>query len=164
MKRETIIGAGVVILILVSGYYFFTRYQKGEVTSLPVEKIPVTQDLEKGFEAGMGIEVPEGIEKTTLTDVSGAAGTGMATRKFEKGVFEHTAMASLPEPGVGKYYEGWLVRDGDFFSTGKMKEIKGGWYLELSVDKDYSDYNQVVVTLEEKDDSQPEKHILEGSF
>ena len=164
MKRETIIGAAVIILILVSVYYFFNRSQKGPEENLSLEKMPVTEELEKGFEAGLGIEVPEGVEKTTLADVTGGAGTGMATRKFEKGVFEHTVMASLPEPGAGQYYEGWLTRDGEFFSTGKMESMKGGWYLEYSSNKDYPDYNRVVITLEEKDDSQPEKHLLEGSF
>jgi hypothetical protein len=164
VKRETIIGAVVVVLILIGAYFFFSRYQRGKVAPPPAEKVPVAEELEEGFEAGMGIEVPEGVEKTTLTDVTGGAGRGMATRKFEKGVFEHTVMASLPEPGAGKYYEGWLVRNGEILSTGKMKEMKGGWYLEFSADRDYSDYNQVVVTLEEKDDRQPEKHILEGRF
>ncbi len=164
MKRETIIGAAVVILILVGAYYFFTRYQGSEVVPSPVEKTPVSEELEEGFETGMGIEVPEGVEKTTLADVTGGAGTGMATRRFEDNLFEHTVMAALPEPGTGKFYEGWLVSDGQFFSTGKLEEMKGGWYLEFSADKDYSDYNRVVVTLEEKDDSQPEKHLLEGSF
>lgn len=165
MKREAIIGAIVVILIFVGAYYFFSRYQRGEeVGPLPAEKIPVSEELEKGFESGMGIEVPEGVEKTTLTDVTGGASTGMATRKFEEGVFEHTVMAALPEPGTGKFYQGWLVRDGELLSTGKLSEIKGGWYLEYLQDKDYSDYDKVWVTLEEKDDNQPETHVLEGSF
>ncbi len=163
MKRETIIGAIVVVLILAGAYYFFTqRQRREEVGSVLIS--PTIEELEEGFEAGMGIEVPEGVEKATLTDVTGGAGTGMATRKFEAGAFEHTAMASLPEPGAGQYYEGWLVRDSDFISTGKMREMKGGWYLEFSSEKDYSDYNQVVITLEEKDDRLPEKHVLEGRF
>jgi len=164
LKRETIIGAIVVVLVIAGAYFFFTRYQKREEASLPTENLPVSQELEEGFETGLGIEVPEGVEKTSLEDVTGGAGKGMATRKFEENLFEHTVMASLPEPQTGKFYEGWLVREGDFFSTGKMEEMKGGWYLFFSADKDYSDYNRVVVTLEEKDDRQPEKHILEGSF
>lgn len=165
MRRETIIGAIVVILIFVGAYSFFTRHQRGEeVTPPAAEKVPVSEELEKGFETGMGIEVPEGVEKTTLKDVTGGPSVGMATRKFKEGIFEHTVMAALPEPGTGKFYQGWLVRDGELLSTGKMNETKGGWYIEFSVDKDYSDYNKVWVTLEERFDNQPEKHILEGSF
>lgn len=164
MKRETIIGAVIVILIFVGVYYFFARYQREEEINPPAEKIPVSEELEEGFETGMGIEIPEGVDKAALKDVTGGAGMGMATRKFEEGVFEHTVMAALPEPGAGKFYQGWLVRDGEVLSTGKLSEIKGGWYLEYSANKDYSDYNQVVITLEERIDNQPETHILEGNF
>jgi hypothetical protein len=164
LKRETIIGAIVVVLIIAGAYFLFTRYQASPEVSLPTETLPVSDELEEGFETGLGIEVPEGVEKAALKDVTGGAGTGLATRKFEEGVFEHTLMASLPTPQAGQFYEGWLVSDDDFILTGKLKEMKGGWYLEFEADQDYSDYNRVVVTLEEKDDRQPEKHVLEGSF
>ena len=73
-------------------------------------------------------------------------------------------MADLPDPQAGKFYEGWLVMGEKVVSTGKFMIAKGGYLLEYESSTDYSDYNMVVVTLEQKDDKTPEVHILEGTF
>jgi len=59
-------------------------------------------------------------------------------------------------------------RQGDenfaYISTGRLTLAKGGYMLEFESSRDYSEYSEVVVTLEAVDDKKPEKHILEGSF
>jgi hypothetical protein len=107
---------------------------------------------------------PEDVDKAQLRDITGGTSSGMAIRIFEDGKFKHMVLADLPEPVTGVFYEGWLVKDNDFFSTGKMRIAKGGWILEFESNVDYSDYNKVVVTQELIDDENPETYILEGEF
>ncbi len=163
-KRDIIIGV-VIFAILVGAVFFFRRQKKGP--ELPITPPPSVEDkIEKSF----NIELPDDVDKATLKDVSGGDSSGISTRKYANGKFTHTALADLPDPDSGEFYEGWLVRGNpgeanfSFISTGKMRVAKGGWLLEFQSSKDFSDYKMVVVTLEKVDDKKPEKHILEGSF
>ena len=72
---------------------------------------------------------------------------------------------SLSDPEDGKFYEGWLVdQDSDkFISTGKLFQTPvGEWKLEYVANQTYPEYDYVVITLETKDDGQPEEHVIEG--
>ena len=51
-----------------------------------------------------------------------------------------------------------------FVSSGRLSLGKGGYLTEFGVNKDYSDYKKVVVTMEKVFDNTPEQHLLEGSF
>lgn len=104
-----------------------------------------------------------------LKDVSGGQSSGMAQTLFENGKFTHSVIALMPDPAAGKFYEGWLVKKENgqvvnFFSTGKMTKEGGAYILNFEDAKDYPEHNDVVITLEEVDDKQPEKHILEGTL
>lgn len=104
-----------------------------------------------------------------LKDVTGGSSSGMAQTLFEKGRFTHSVIALMPDSPVGKFYEGWLVKkEGgkvvNFFSTGKMIKEGGAYILNFEDNKDYPEHNDVVITLEVKDDKQPEIHILEGTL
>jgi hypothetical protein len=164
MDKRTI-ALGLIIFVAIAGAVILFKQTR---TSQPLPTITpsMTEKIENDFK----YQIPEDVERVELKDVSGETGSGLATRKFEEGKFSHVVLADLPELSAGEFYEGWLVRGktGDsnfsFFSTGKMKIAKGGFLLEFESEKDYSDYNQVVVTLEKTDDSNPETHILEGSF
>lgn len=165
MQRRDIV-VGLVILAALAGFIYFRGRQPA-----PEElQVPETLSVEKKLEEAFKIEIPEGIEKIELKDVTGGDATGLATRKFEAGSFTHTVLADLPDPEPGTFYEGWLVRgevtDVDFhlISTGKMRVAKGGYLLEFESSTDYSDYKQVVITLEKVADNNPEEHVLEDSF
>ena len=164
MNRERWIGLAV-ILIIVGGFLFFRDRQ---TTSEPasVESEQATEEEMSSFAQELGVTLPEDVEKTTLTDVTGGEGQGVATREFEGGLFAHSVLASLPDPEVGSFYEGWLVRPDPFdvVYTGKLRLVKGGWALDYEASEDLSDHTQVVVTLERVDDQQPEAHVLEGGF
>ncbi len=159
------IALGLVIFIVIAGVIILL---KRPATSKPVPT-PTPNIIEK-IESNFKFQIPEDVERIELKDVSGGEGSGLATRKFEAGKFTHIVLADLPEPSTGFFYEGWLVRgkqgDPDFSTilTGKLRIAKGGYLLDFESDKDYSDYKQVVVTLEKVDDRNPETHILEGSF
>lgn len=163
-RRDIVIG--ILILALLGGViYWRQRSQPSEEMRVP-ETLSVEEQLEQRF----GTEIPEDVEKAELRDVTGGASSAIATRKFENGVFTHSVLADLPDPQGGHFYEGWLVRgqEGDenfvVLSTGRMRIAKGGWVLDFQSNNNLSDYNNVVITLEEVADTTPETHILEGSF
>jgi len=167
MKRQDIV-IGFVILALVGGSIYLVQRRRGDK---PEEmKVPQTLSVEEKLEESFKIEIPEDVNKVELKDVSGGKALGIATRKFENGRFEHTILADLPDPEVGVFYEGWLVKGEEgkegfsLISTGRLRLAKGGYLLEFRSSTDYSDHNKVVVTSEKVADKKPETHILEGSF
>jgi len=163
-RRDIVIG--LVILFALAGFIFFRAKRE----TSPELIVPQTLSVEDKLEEAFNLQLPEDVEKVELNDVSGGDGSGIATRKFESGRFTHTVLADLPDPAVGSFYEGWLVRGnaGDanfaFISTGRMTLAKGGYILEFESQTNYSDYSNVVITSERVADTTPESHILEGSF
>jgi hypothetical protein len=164
MDKKSIV-LGLIIFVTIAGVVILLKRPKTSKL-LPTPTPNITEKIENNFK----YQIPEDVERIELKDVSGGAGSGLATRKFESGKFTHVVLADLPEPPAGSFYEGWLVRgkqgDSNFsiILTGKLRIAKGGYLLEFESDKDYSDYKQVVVTLEKLDDRNPETHVLEGSF
>lgn len=156
-RRDIVIG--LIILAVLAGVVYFVRRPRGP--TLPAIPTPSTEEK---IEESFNVKIPEDVERAELTAVAGADGSGIATRKFETGVFTHTVLADLPEPEAGTFYEGWLVKGLSFISSGEMRIAKGGYLLDFTSSVDYSDYNKVVITLEKVDDKKPETHILEGSF
>jgi hypothetical protein len=165
MKKADIV-IGLVILAILAGIIFWVRRPKEEL------QVPenTTDNVEEKMESFFNIEIPEDAEKAQLKDVTGGNASGIATRDQGNGTFVHVVLADLPDPEEGFFYEGWLVRgktgdeNFDFISTGKMTMAKGGYLLEFESQDDLSEYTGVVITLEEVEDANPEKHILEGSF
>lgn len=166
MKKEQWVGLAVIV-VLVGGLWWWRakRVEKAEV--LPAEGQGVEiEDRASELAKRLGVVLPDNVETAELKDVTGSVGRGLATRSYADGKFEHTVLAELSEPGIGEWYEGWLVRDEPFSSiyTGKLRMAKGGFLLEFGDDMDWRDHAKVVVTLERKDDRQPETHVLEGTF
>jgi hypothetical protein len=163
MKRKDIV-IGLIVLAALAGIIFWFRKPKDEF------KVPETPSVEEKMEEFFNVEIPEDIEKAQLKDVAGGDALGIATKDYKNGIFVHVVLADLPSLEEGFFYEGWLVRgkegddDFDYISTGKMRLGKGGYLLEFESSTDYYDYQGVVITQEETEDSIPEKHILEGAF
>jgi hypothetical protein len=160
---------GLIVVALVAGGFYLLKGRASK-NQLQEETPSVASTTESKIKNRFMLEIPDDVEKAELKDVSGGESYGVATRKFESGVFTHTVLADLSTPESGFFYEGWLVRgkqgdaDFDFFSTGKMRIAKGGYLLEFSANIDYPEYKGVVITLEKTEDKKPETHILEGSF
>lgn len=106
------------------------------------------------------------VDTITLIDVTDGDGNGEATREFADGEFIHMVTATLPSPGEGGFYEGWLVKadDSELFSTGKLTKSGDKYALTYTDEVDQQDFPQVVITLEKTEDETPETHILEGTF
>ncbi|OGM11980.1 hypothetical protein A2Z22_04845 [Candidatus Woesebacteria bacterium RBG_16_34_12] len=160
MDKKDIVFGLVIILILTAVVYYWKKPPAVEQDLVVPQTLSVEDEIEEKFK----IQIPEDVEKAELKDVSGGDGSGIATRKFAEGEFSHTILVDLPDPEGIRFYEGWLVKDNETVSTGKLNLAKGGYLLEFQSDTDYTSFNQVVVTLEEKLDKTSEKHILEGSF
>lgn len=157
MRRRDIV-IGLVVLVVLAAIIYLVRRPQEQL------ELQTTPSLEEQLEESFNLQLPDDVEKLELKDVSGGNSSGIATRKFESGVYTHTVLADLPDPQAGKFYEGWLVMGEKVISTGKFMIAKGGYLLEYESSTDYSDYAMVVVTLEQKDDKTPEVHILEGTF
>ena len=159
MERRDIV-IGIIILAALAGFIYLRarRETKDEL------QVPQTLSIEDRLEQAFDFEIPEDVDKTELKDVTGGDASGIATRKYEGGQFTHAVLADLPDPETGTFYEGWLVKEESVISTGRFRIAKGGYLLEFQSSTNYSDYNDVVITLEKVADSTPEEHVLEGSF
>jgi len=165
MNRKDIV-IGLVILAVIAGVVFFSRKTKKSDLQLPSPTTSLEQRVEEKFK----FTVPEDVDKVELKDVSGGTSFAIATRKFENGTFTQTILADLTDPASGEFYQGWLVRgkegEGNYsvISLGKLQVAKGGYLLDFTASKDYSDYKTVVVSMEKVNDAKIETRLLEGSF
>ena len=161
MKPQVMIAAIVGIIILVGGAFLFQSSNKdiSLETANTVNQVP-----ENNQNADNAVESVESIE---LEAVGNHTGTGTANRTYDEENFIHLVVAQIGPSADGKFYEGWLVKDGIPVSTGKMIAEGGDYSLLFQSDTDYSDHNLVVITEEtEADglDGKPEVHVLEGTF
>jgi hypothetical protein len=153
------------------GLFVFTQRSSQPVNTNNLQANPrdeVTTIVEKSEEGVMEtVEFEQ--DGTTLVanllDVSGGNGTGKGYVKRTDGKLVHSVVANLPDPTGNNFYEGWLVQQTPlkFFSTGNMfLGNDGNYILEYESSELFESYNFVVITLETKKDTTPEKHILEG--
>lgn len=167
MKTRDIVIGGIVLVVLIAAALLIRRARLNKQASLPEATPTISERVQKTFN---GISIPTDRESADLSDVSGGQGIGVATRKYTGGTFSLTIMANLPTPQSGYFYQGWVIR-GDpsesgysMLSVGKLRFAKGGYIVDFSSPRDYSDYGKVVVSIERVFDSTPETNILEGSF
>ena len=146
----------------------------GKVLTVPLET-PVV--LEEGGEAKPEASLAQNTKEviveardleTALASVGDPGlGSGTASSQFKDGTFQFVAVASMPSPPQGYFYEAWLIRSKpfDFFSAGKLiqhaDDLK--WYGLYTSAEDKTSYRRTVITLEADDkDPAPGEHILEG--
>ena len=164
-RQQWLSMAAVVLVIAGLGFFLYQRSRQVENEGM-IGDSAIAEEKANQLLDQLNIELPENLERANLSDVSGGDGTGIATRSYEDGSFEHSVIAGLPDPEAGTFYEGWLVREEPFdvVYTGKLRIAKGGYILDYNSGADLSDHEQVIVTQETVDDQKPEQHVLEGSF
>lgn len=173
MKK--IFVGGLVLTLIGGGFWLINRNkQKEEVVSpeitlepseqLAPELVPSMSQVEK--QAIDDAFAKEGAEMTLLKDVSGGQAVGTAWRQYDSTKFYHKIdLSNLTAPDKGFFYEGWLVGESGFFSTGRLAVVSGRGMLYYTVAEDKTDFRGVVVTLEEEDGNPaPGKHVLEANF
>jgi len=170
MQKEKLLGLLALAAIIAGLFFFFKEGKPKEEAGVGGEEEAKIEKVTQELSQQLGVSVEEGVERVTLKDVLGGGASGLATRNFSEAGFKHTVLAALPDPGSGNYYDGWLVRgeEGDLdysvMETGRLLRSKGGYLLEYSDNNNLLDYTKVWVTLESKDDGEPEVKVLEGSF
>ena len=171
---KQVIGILAIIVVVIGGVWLVKRNKQEEET-VPEIVLEPTERMETELPQAMTeaekeeIEqkfANEGVEMTVLKDVVGGQAVGTAWRQYDGTVFSHKIEASgLKSLEKGFYYEGWLVGDGGYFSTGRLGEVEGKGTLYYKADEDKNSFKGVVVTLEPEDgDQAPAEHVLEGSF
>jgi hypothetical protein len=173
-KRVTAI---ILILVLAAAgaWSYLKNQQHNQTTITPEITLEPGEQMTQPLQSAMSeaekqtIEeafVKEGAEMTLLKDVTGGQGVGTAWRQYDGTKFYHKVDANnLPGLDKGFYYEGWLVGESGFFSTGRMAVDSGRGKLYYTSSEDKTIFRGVVITLEAEDGNEaPDKHILEGSF
>lgn len=152
-KKDVVIGFVIIALIIVASLI----YRKINNPNLKVKDSisPTPISFQKEIENKFNIVIPENTNSIELVDISGGNGRGIATKS--------EILADIDDPASGYFYEGWLSKDNNFVSLGKLQVAKGGWLLEYN-GSNYTDYNNVIVSLEKVFDNKIETKILEGSF
>lgn len=145
MRGRNLFVAFVVIVAVVAGVLLIKNRAKIAQKVNPTASPSIQQQIENKFK---GLVIPTDAEKIELKDVSGGVGMGIATR--------NEILADLPTLANGKFYQGWLEKDGKAVLLGTLNLAKGGWILNYNSSV-YPGYNKVIVT-------QGSTHILEGSF
>ena len=155
--RDVVVGIIIIAVVVTAGLLYKNLKSP---KALPT---PSSSGTKEELQEMFNYQVPDDVDSVELSDVTGGSAKAIATRKYENGLYTHAVLADLPDLDSG-FYEGWLVMEDKFISTGKLRIAKGGYLLEFSSSTDYSFYNKVVITKELINDQTPETHILEGSF
>lgn len=164
MNRRNLI-IGILILAALALFLYFRKGKNPQPLTETPNPTPTSSSIENNFKT----TIPTSAEKIILSDETGGNATGLAARDFSDDKFTLTVLADLPQPSSGTFYQAWIVKGTDLagsskLSLGRLSEEKGGYVVNFTVNKDYSDYNLVVVSEETQADSTIEKPILQGSF
>jgi hypothetical protein len=144
MKGRDVVIGFVFLVLLVAGVLWVLRAKNVKISSLPLPTPNIAQQVKNAFP-----NIPDGIERANLKDVTGGNSLGVATRT--------EVVANLPDLPSGKYYQVLLENSsGKDVNLGAMRISKSGYILEYN-SASFSGYNKVIVIM-------GSTHILEGSF
>ncbi len=154
------------LLALIAGglYYFYSQNAEDDLNNKTWQENGLSNEQqEESQNNNFSLVEPE---KINLVDPTGGENSGIAKRIYNNSQFIHTITANLSKIENNKFYQGWLTKEDQSsrVATGKLEKNDGEFYLEFKSDINYSDYLIVSVTLEEKDDGEPEQEVLKGEF
>ena len=154
------------IAILVIGKLFFSAGSVISGQSVVLRDAPTGL---KPVEADSDTSVSdEGVILTSqtarLVNVAGSGGSGTAKRTFGAGTYSLDIDTNLPDP-KGNSYGVWLTDGAEVLLVDYLRGSGNSWGYDLRDKDKYSSFDQIWITLEiTKNDTKPEKHILEGSW
>lgn len=159
--------------LLTVGCRLFPRLTLGPTTAPEATRVPVPQYRTKASSpAATPRSRPEaGWETASLSDRQGGRTAGIA-RRFNDGqrfVFK-VQVEKMPALARDQFYEVWLrkILGGldDWVRLGRLEAdpTPGVFYLQAEPDQPYAEYRQILITLEQLDDNQPERVLVEGNF
>jgi hypothetical protein len=146
MKSRDVIIGFVFLVLLIAGVLWIFRAKNNKTSNLPLPTPNISQRINNAFP---NLNIPDGVERANLSDVTGGNSLGVATRT--------EVIANLPDLPSGKYYQVLLQNSsGKNVNMGNMRISKSGYILEYN-STNFPGYNKVIVV-------QGSTHILEGSF
>ena len=154
------------IAILVIGKLFFSAGSVISGQSVVLRDAPTGL---KPVEADSDTSVSEeGVTLTAqtarLVNVAGSGGSGTAKRTFGAGTYSLDIDTNLPDP-KGNNYGVWLTDGAEVLLVDYLRGSGNSWGYDLRDKDKYSSFDQIWITLEiTKNDTKPEKHILEGNW
>jgi hypothetical protein len=144
LKTRDIVVGFVFLVVLITGIMILFRIKKTNKSQTPLPTPNIVEQIKSVFP-----NIPEGIERANLKDVSGGSFVGVATKT--------EVVANLPELSNGEYYKVSLVDpSGKIIVLGNMVLSKSGYILKYDASK-YPGYNKVII-------SGKSTTLLEGSF
>lgn len=146
MKTRDIVIGFIFLVVLVAGVLWIFKAKDVKKATLPLPTPNIAEQIKNAFP---NLNIPDGVERANLTDVTGGSSIGVATRT--------EVVANLPELASGKSYQVIVENaSGKTINLGTMRVSKSGWLLQYNSSK-YPGYDKVIVASENV-------HILEGSF
>jgi hypothetical protein len=146
MKSRDVVIGFIFLVILIAGVLWIFKNKNIKTSSAPVPTPNIVSRINNAFP---NLDIPDGVERANLNDVTGGQNVGIATRT--------EILANLPELTAGKVYKAWLENSsGNKILLGSLRISKSGWIVEYNSGK-FPGYNKVLITLDEKS-------VLEGSF
>ena len=141
MKSRDIVIGFIFLVILIAGVLWIFRVKNVKKSSLPLPTPNIVQQINNAFP-----NIPDGVERANLKDITGGNSLGVATRT--------EVVANLPS---SQNYQVELENaSGKVVNLGYMRIAKSGYLLQYSSEA-YPGYNKVIV-------KEGSTHILEGSF
>ena len=165
LRRVLVLTFGV-IAVLTGGKLFFSAGnvisgQSVVLRDAPTGLKPVEADSDTSV-SDQGVTLTSQTAK--LVNVAGSGGSGTAKRTFGAGTYSLDIDANLPDP-EGNNYGVWLYDGSEVLLVDYLRGSGNSWGYELKDKDKYSSFDQIWITLEiTKNDTKPEKHILEGSW
>lgn len=103
-------------------------------------------------------------QKALLSDVKyGGRASATAARSFGGGSYILSVVATLPDP-KNVSYQVWVAGGGEVIPIDYMRGEGTKWDLTIRASDEYSNYDEVWITLERTKDEKPEERVMEGMF
>jgi hypothetical protein len=146
MKGRDVVIGFIFLVLLVAGVLWIFRAKNNKNSNLPLPTPNISQRIKNAFP---NLDIPDGVERANLNDVTGGNSVGVATRT--------EVVANLADLPSGQYYQVLLENSsGKNVTLGNMRISKSGYILEYN-SANFSGYNKVIV-------ANGSTHVLEGSF
>lgn len=141
--------------------------EEGTIKKSSGEEKRLSEEEIKRFKEETDKILTEQGKRAELKDLSGWGAGGEAKSVFLDNKYYLKIKASgLRSPEKGYYYQGWLKKNDDYLSVGRLEtNAFGEGFLYYTSSSDKSDRNEVVVTLEPEDGKEePAKAVLQGEW
>lgn len=126
------------------------------------------QNLNEGVQQGdypIPENIPQGVSVASFKAKAGTQTTASAMRVVEGDKLAIAIETTLKEPDSGKVYVAWISKDSTNYKLGEVKKAGDKYIISTTLSKDYSTYNNILISLENSLDAEkPGEIILQGSF